>query len=29
VAERLGMRAELFSYDVPAYYGMICAALRR
>lgn len=29
VAERLRMRPELLSYDVPAYYGMICAAFRR
>ncbi len=26
VAERLGMQAEFYSYEVPAYYGMICAA---
>jgi aromatic ring-opening dioxygenase LigB subunit len=26
---RIGMRAELFSYQVPTYYGMICAGFRR
>lgn len=29
LAERLRMRAEFLSYDVSAYYGMICAAFRR
>ncbi len=29
VAERLRLRAELLSYQVPAYYGMLCAAFRR
>lgn len=28
VAEWLGMRAEFYSYEVPAYYGMICAAFK-
>jgi aromatic ring-opening dioxygenase LigB subunit len=28
VAERLKLRPELYSYEVPAYYGMICAAFR-
>jgi aromatic ring-opening dioxygenase LigB subunit len=28
VAQRSGLRAELLTYDVPAYYGMICAAFR-
>jgi aromatic ring-opening dioxygenase LigB subunit len=28
VARRSGLRAEFLSYDVPAYYGMICAAFR-
>ncbi|MGH2436303.1 MAG: hypothetical protein ACRDFA_04845 [bacterium] len=29
VTQQVGMRAELLSYDVPTYYGMICAAVRR
>ena len=29
IAERLRLRPELYSYEVPAYYGMICAAFRR
>lgn len=29
VAKRLRMRPELYSYQVPTYYGMICAAFRR
>lgn len=29
VAARLRMRPELYSYAVPTYYGMICAAFRR
>lgn len=29
VAERLRLRPELLSYEVPAYYGMICAAFRK
>lgn len=29
VAGRVEMHPELLSYDVPAYYGMICAAFRR
>jgi len=28
IVERLGLRGELYSYEVPAYYGMICAAYR-
>lgn len=28
VARRAGLRAEFLTYDVPAYYGMICAAFR-
>ncbi|MGH2348258.1 MAG: hypothetical protein ACRDFT_02185 [bacterium] len=28
VTRRLGLRGELYSYEVPAYYGMICAAFR-
>ena len=28
IAERLKLRPELYSYEVPAYYGMICAAFR-
>jgi len=26
---RVRMRAELFSYQVPTYYGMMCAGFRR
>lgn len=26
MVRRLGLRGELYSYEVPAYYGMICAA---
>ncbi|HET6781987.1 MAG TPA: hypothetical protein VFH67_07810, partial [bacterium] len=29
IAERLKLRPDLYSYEVPAYYGMICAAFRR
>ncbi|HET6781450.1 MAG TPA: hypothetical protein VFH67_05090 [bacterium] len=29
IAERLNLRPDLYSYEVPAYYGMICAAFRR
>lgn len=29
IADALRMRAELYSYQVPTYYGMICAAFRR
>ncbi len=29
VADRLRLRPELLSYQVPTYYGMICAAFRR
>lgn len=29
VAERLRLRPELLSYQVPTYYGMICSAFRR
>lgn len=29
IAERLRLRPELYSYEVPAYYSMICAAYRR
>ncbi len=29
IAERLRLRSELLSYQVPTYYGMICAAFRR
>jgi len=29
IAEHLKLRPELYSYEVPAYYGMICAAFRR
>jgi aromatic ring-opening dioxygenase LigB subunit len=28
VARRAGLHAHLLTYDVPAYYGMICAAFR-
>jgi aromatic ring-opening dioxygenase LigB subunit len=28
IVERLGLRGELYSYEVPAYYGMICAAYK-
>jgi aromatic ring-opening dioxygenase LigB subunit len=28
ITSRLGLRGELYSYEVPAYYGMICAAYR-
>lgn len=29
VLSRVRMHAELFSYQVPRYYGMICAGFRR
>lgn len=29
VSQRLRLRPELLAYEVPAYYGMICAAFRR
>jgi hypothetical protein len=29
MAERVKLRPELYSYEVPAYCGMICAAFRR
>lgn len=29
IAGRLKLQPELYSYEVPAYYGMICAAFRR
>jgi len=29
IVERLRLRGELYSYQVPTYYGMICAAFRR
>jgi aromatic ring-opening dioxygenase LigB subunit len=29
IAERIKLRAEVVSYDVPTYFGMICASLQR
>jgi aromatic ring-opening dioxygenase LigB subunit len=29
IADRVGLRAELVSYDVPTYFGMICAHVKR
>jgi aromatic ring-opening dioxygenase LigB subunit len=29
IAERVKLRPEVYSYEVPAYYGMICAAFRK